>query len=274
MKLSILGILTCPACGGELKFSVLEAYPRHDSEVDEATLACKRCARDYPVVAGVPRLLPSERAVAGKGEADLTGPRPGDQEAFLEETMLPLQELSGKLVLDAGGGSARFNAVALSQDAEVVALDGAETLDAVVELAKMRPKLHAVEGDPLNPPFKKGAFDVVYSRGVLHRAGDARAAFHALADLVKPRGYLSAWLQGAAGPYADFATSPLKADCGWIAHHRRLSWLIVLALSAFGRRRHTKEDLQRWCEEEGFSVLNVRSHGLMPTPGVLARRKG
>ena len=272
MKLSLLGLLACPVCFGDLKFSVLEAYPRHDTEVDEATLLCKLCAREYPVTDGVPRLSLPEAAAPPASEKDDGKPRPGDKEAFLDETLLTPQELSGKLVLDAGCGSGKYSAAALSLDAEVVALDGAGNLDGVVALAKTRPKLHPVEGDVSHPPFKKGAFDTVYSRGILQRCDDARAAFRALAVLVKPRGYLSVWLHGAAGPYADFATNPLSADCGGLARRRRLAWLIVLAASAFGRRRHTKEELQAWCAQDGFGVLGARAHGLMPTPGVVARR--
>ncbi|MCX5797274.1 MAG: methyltransferase domain-containing protein [Elusimicrobia bacterium] len=36
---------------------------------------------------------------------------------------------------------------------------------------------------------------------------------------------------------------------------------------------HTKEELAAWCEEAGFDVLKVLPHGLVPKPGVLARRR-
>ncbi len=35
---------------------------------------------------------------------------------------------------------------------------------------------------------------------------------------------------------------------------------------------HTKEELSAWCQDEGFTVLKVLPHGLIPKPGVLARR--
>ena len=37
---------------------------------------------------------------------------------------------------------------------------------------------------------------------------------------------------------------------------------------------HTKEELRRWFEEEGFEVLRVLPHGLVPKPGVLGRKRG
>lgn len=37
---------------------------------------------------------------------------------------------------------------------------------------------------------------------------------------------------------------------------------------------HTKEELCRWFQEEGFEVLKVLPHGLVPKPGVLGRKRG
>lgn len=272
MKLSLLGLLACPACSGDLKFSVLEAYPRHDAEVDEAVLTCKLCAKEYPVTDGVPRLNHPGGTSPAVGAKDEGRPRAGDKERFLEDVLLTPQELSGKLVLDAGCGSGTYSAAALSLDAEVVAVDGTGNMDRVIELAKTRPKLHPVEGDAFRPPLKKGAFDAVYSRGVLQRSDDASAAFGALAALVKPRGFLSVWMRGEAGRYADYATNPLREDCGGLARRRGLAWLAALAGSVFSGRRHTKEELQSWCAREGFSIVAARAHDLMPEPGVLARR--
>ena len=338
MKLSLLGILACPVCGGDLKFAVLEAYPRHDSEVEEATLACKSCAREYPVTGGVPRLRPPDpvaRATSKTRDAfgwewlRYPGSLPGDKETFLEETMLPPHEFAGKLVLDAGCGMGRYSAVALSLDAEVVAVDMSESLQRVVERARKEPKLHPVEADLLHPPFKKGVFDIAYSQGVLHHTADTAAAFKAVAALVKPYGLFSVWLYGKAGRFADFATNPLKPGRDWIARRRRLAWLIVLARHAvsdfvrlFTTRlpvpfvyalcypltwlgvvpglkwftysvdpryqvrlienfdwisppyqwHHTKEELLRWYADEGFTVLNVLPHGLVPKPGALGRK--
>lgn len=37
---------------------------------------------------------------------------------------------------------------------------------------------------------------------------------------------------------------------------------------------HTKEELASWFEQEGFEVVKVLPHGLVPKPGILGRKKG
>lgn len=247
MRLSLLPYLACPLCGGDLRFAALERFPSHDGDVDSGTLACAGCSQEYQVTNGVPRLRPPEN-VSGRTSKTRTsfgwewlrypGSRPEDRGLFLEETMLPPDGLDGKLVLDAGCGMGRYAAVARALGADVVAVDMSEALERVAEKAKTDPHLHPVEGDLLKPPLKRGVFDAVYSQGVLHHTADTRAAFMAVAALVKTGGLLSVWLYGKAGRYADFATNPIRPGREWVARHRRLAWLVVLV-------RHCFSDLVR-----------------------------
>lgn len=254
MKLSLLDLLACPVCGGDLNCD------QREFEIKEASLACKQCGRKYPISDGVPRLCPPNqvaraaaktRAAFGWQWLRYPGSLPGDRETFLAETMLPPQEFTGKLVLDAGCGMGRYSVVALSLGAEVVAVDMSESLKRVAVLARSQPKLHPVEADLLHPPFKKGVFDVVYSQGVLHHTTNTEAAFKGVAALVKPNGLLAVWLYGKAGRFFDFTSNPLKPGREWISRHRRLAWTVVLL-------RHFLSDCVR--------VLTTR----MPIPLVYA----
>ena len=338
MRISLLSLLACPVCGGDLKFSSLQDFPRHDEPVESAMLACVSCRAEFPVTGGIPRLRPPEELSA---RADKTrrsfgwewlrypGSRPGDSALFHEETMIAPEAFAGKLVLDAGCGMGRYAAVALGPCAEVVAVDRSESLLRVAEAARSNPKLHPVEGDLLRPPFKKGVFDIAYSQGVLHHTSDTRDAFRAVSALVKPKGLLSVWLYGKAGSYAEFATNPIRPGREWIVEHRRLAWWIVLIrhllsdltrlfttrlpvpvtyalcypLTVLGlvpglkyltfsidpdfqarlienfdwvsppfQWHHTKEELAGWFKEEGFEVLEMLPHGLVPKPGALGRK--
>jgi SAM-dependent methyltransferase len=339
VKLSLLSLLACPVCGADLKFAALERDPRRVEDVENGALACTRCRLQYPIRDGIPRLRPPEAVPADASKTRESfgwewlrypGSREIDKPTFLEETMIPPEAFAGKLVLDAGCGMGRYSAVALGLGAEVVAVDMSDSLIRVAALAREQPKLHAVEADLLRPPFKKEIFDLAYSQGVLHHTSDTRAAFKAVAALVKPGGLLSVWLYGKAGRFADFATNPIRPEREWIVAHRRLAWWVVLLRHIFSdfvrvfttrlpvpvayalcypltvlgavpglkyltfsvdpdfqarlienfdwvsppyQWHHTKEELAAWYAEEGFTVLRILPHGLVPKPGALGKKR-
>src|SRR6185295_16075939 len=65
-------------------------------------------------------------------------------------------------------------------------------------------RVQFVEIDLLRPGLKAGAFDVVYSSGVLHHTPNPRAAFARIAQLVRPGGTI------VLGVYNAFARLPLR----------------------------------------------------------------
>ena len=54
-----MGILACPVCKGELKLKVEE---EGGGEVIKGSLHCSRCDVSYPIVGGIPNLLPPDQA--------------------------------------------------------------------------------------------------------------------------------------------------------------------------------------------------------------------
>src|SRR2546427_5374458 len=60
MKRRFLEFLCCPMCQGGLTLTDL----RTETEIEEGMLACDGCGRDFPVINGIPRLLPD--ALAGR----------------------------------------------------------------------------------------------------------------------------------------------------------------------------------------------------------------
>ena len=108
-------------------------------------------------------------------------------------------ELNGMVVLDAGCGNGTLSAALAASGPEVVAFDYSN----IVERAECRKRrfagdsaerVHYVQGDVQHPPFAKGAFDVVYSNGVLHHTRSTRLSFDAVASLVKNGGRIFVWL--------------------------------------------------------------------------------
>jgi len=57
MKKELMDILACPVCKGELELSV-EA--EDGNEVITGSLYCPKCDVRYPIVDGIPNLLPPE----------------------------------------------------------------------------------------------------------------------------------------------------------------------------------------------------------------------
>ena len=56
MKTRLLDWLVCPMCGdGSL---ALEAWRESAGEIAEGLLTCGSCARTYPIINGIPRMLP------------------------------------------------------------------------------------------------------------------------------------------------------------------------------------------------------------------------
>jgi SAM-dependent methyltransferase len=339
MKMGLLAWLASPCCGEPLRYARLDRMPDPKADIEDGSLACGACRCEYPILGGVPRLLPpseDDRRVAATGRSftwewtRYPGSLGEDERVFLEECQLEASDLKGWKVLDAGCGMGRYSLVAASLGAEVTAVDLSESWAALVPVARENPALHVVQGDLIHPPFPPAVFDLVYSHGVLHHTKDARRAFLAVARLVKPDGLLSVWLYGKAGRFADFSTNPLRPDRAWVGRRRRLAWAVVgwrhvisdllrvfttrlplaltyllcyplaflgrlplikyLTFSVHPRFRvrlienfdwlsppfqshHTKEELAAWCEEAGFDVLKFLPHGLVPKPGVLARRR-
>jgi len=57
MKRDLMDILACPACKGKLELSVEE---ENGQEIITGFLHCPKCNERYPIVDGIPNLLPPE----------------------------------------------------------------------------------------------------------------------------------------------------------------------------------------------------------------------
>src|SRR5262245_25165474 len=60
MNASLLDLLCCPACGGDIRVELVLTAAA--DEIEEAALRCGSCSRLYPVINGIPRMLPDALA--------------------------------------------------------------------------------------------------------------------------------------------------------------------------------------------------------------------
>ncbi len=57
MKKSLLNILACPMCKGELELTIVK---EDEKEVIEGSLYCAKCKEHYPIEDSIPNLLPPD----------------------------------------------------------------------------------------------------------------------------------------------------------------------------------------------------------------------
>jgi len=63
MKQSLMEILACPVCKGELELTIVEEDAH---EVVTGSLHCTKCRETYPIEDTIPNLLPPELRDQGK----------------------------------------------------------------------------------------------------------------------------------------------------------------------------------------------------------------
>jgi len=207
MKPRLLELLACPLCHGDLD---LEAGRREGEEIIEGRFECRECHQGYPLLRGVPRLLPPDIGMEQERTADAFGwqwrhfveMHPEFEEQFLD-WVHPLRPefFAGKLVLDAGCGIGRHAYFAARYGAsEVVAMDLSAAVETAREVLADLPNAHVVQGDIYRPPFRLGDgggdFDFVYSIGVLHHLPNPHAGFTSLLRFVRPGGTIFGWVYG------------------------------------------------------------------------------
>jgi SAM-dependent methyltransferase len=194
---AIRALLACPACGGAL----------------QADWSCEGCGSRYEVLDGIPalRLAGDERTDAVRRfyeRAPFPGypPRASLQalRARAERSRFPRlidRAIPGDArVVEVGCGTGQMCLFLARAERVVVGADLARASLALGAEAARRFGLHGVqfvETDLQHPGLKSGAFDVVYSSGVLHHTPDPRASFARLAQLAKPGGTIVVGLYNA-----------------------------------------------------------------------------
>lgn len=128
----LTSLLCCPACQGDLEIyeSTIIASDQH---IIEGQLKCSACSSVYPILNGVPRFVQDKfttevsQTIKGFGyEWKQANPVIQNKRFTAAETFLdfikPVEQeyFQGKVVLDAGCGSARFTSWAQKFGASVV----------------------------------------------------------------------------------------------------------------------------------------------------------
>jgi SAM-dependent methyltransferase len=133
-----------------------------------------------------------------------------DIETFELKTGVDPRSLKDLLVLDAGCGGGRYARVAAMHGARVLGVDRSSAVNKARSITQEYSNAQFLQADLLDLPLRPGAFDLVYSIGVLHHTRDTRAAFDAIARLVRPGGRLSVWVYRKNSPPQEWINDGLR----------------------------------------------------------------
>lgn len=202
MKQELLSLLACPSCGGG--FRLVEHDPESRGEqqkpAEEAGLLCTGCGHGIPIVRGIPRFIASDDYASSFSfewnrfattQLDTARGWRLSEERFRQSLDFPLEDLKGKVVLDAGCGMGRFAEVVARYGGTVVGVDLSYAVDAAAKNLNRWDHAHVVQADLRALPLRKDSFDLIYSLGVLHHTPDPRQTFNALLPYLKPGGKIS-----------------------------------------------------------------------------------
>jgi SAM-dependent methyltransferase/uncharacterized protein YbaR (Trm112 family) len=300
------------------------------SDVVAGVLKCA-CGNSYPVIDGVPRLLEKGLramplfAESNQVEVECLQDRSNDYEyirqsfsrewsifdyerdktwgwtleerikVFMDDVALSRDQLTEKVLLDAGCGNGTLSAALSTLGMQVVGLDLNEGLGKAGHYKtrygrELSSNVEYVQGNVSNPPLKPGSFDLVYSSGVLHHTPDTKESFRQLVPLVKKGGRMYIWVYGRrnvlvriymdSGRQLKKVLSPkaLLTTCRLLAPFYKVGTEVLdfLGVMSFRKRtvreitldlfdafapqynhRHTEEEVQTWFEELGFTNITV-----------------
>jgi SAM-dependent methyltransferase len=190
----LLTLLRCPSCSGEMT----------DIGSAEGTqIVCVACHRTVPVAGGVPRFVdvllnPTARrtqASFGYEWSHFNDWRQSGETNFNDYFGgVDLSGLRRQVLLDAGCGMGRHARQVAPFAERVVAVDFSAAIDQAARNVAGLGNVHCVQADLLALPLADGAFDFVYSMGVLHHLSDTERALAELVRKLRPGGRIRVYL--------------------------------------------------------------------------------
>jgi SAM-dependent methyltransferase/uncharacterized protein YbaR (Trm112 family) len=151
------------------------------------------------------------------------------REWFLTRTLskkIDESYFKGKIALEVGCGHGKYVKILNDLGCENVGMDIGPSVDLVYEITKDLPTAHVIQGNAMEPPFKEGSFDYVWSHGVLHHTPSTKDAVAACSVLSKKNtGWFYVWVYHKGGFFWEYGNRMVRSIT------TRLPVKVVLILS-------------------------------------------
>jgi SAM-dependent methyltransferase/uncharacterized protein YbaR (Trm112 family) len=298
MREKILKWLICPICKQEFK---LDVFSYKKNEIIDGKLYC-RCDHNYPIVAGVPRLM------NGDLQKKLLQLYPDffnihynlfeykekeDKTSIIEKNILNMERFgfewlkfydyncnnfqsfiaplsseffNGKLGIDIGCGAGRHALQASQRGAEIIGIDISQAVDAAQYNNNTNDRVHIIQADIYNLPFRPGNFDFIYSLGVLHHLPDPESGYQVLIPFLKEGGALFIWLY--AFSYRKVVLEILRAFSKQLSNINIQRMAFICNLIDYGvfvnlyRSSQKIPVLRKWIKQYApLRIIEYASHG-------------
>jgi SAM-dependent methyltransferase len=174
-----------PATGTQLAYDEQQDRIRNDDR-----------SESWPVIDGIPRFVSDEhlKSFGDQWNTYEVAHDDEDRATFVAKTGMPLEQMRGLRVLDAGCGGGRYSKICGEAGATVIGADHSRAVDKATQLCSHLADVRFLQADLKQLPLKTESFDFAFSIGVMHHDADTRKVFDAVARLVKPGGRYSVWL--------------------------------------------------------------------------------
>jgi SAM-dependent methyltransferase len=205
MKRRAVEYLACPQCGHSFD---LRVESQEHQEIIAGRLVCVGCGATFPIIRGIPRLLPKQLSAEKKATAAAFGYEwtqyPELNEQYCAEFLdwihpITREAFRDRVVLDAGCGKGRHAWLSAEFGArDVVGIDLSDAVEAAYQNTRAVPNVHILQADIYQSPIL-ASFDLFYSIGVLHHLPDPKRGFLSLVQHLRPGGRAIIWVYGKEG---------------------------------------------------------------------------
>lgn len=141
-------------------------------------------------------------------------------------------------VIDIGSGSGFSSSLFLESPrwaghAMWVGVDISEAIDVAQERLASIANTHFVQGDALQLPFRDGAFDTIFSEGVLHHTPSTREAMLCAARVLATGGEAYFYIYKKKGPIREFTDDYVREQIAPLSDEE--AWDAMRSLTELGR---------------------------------------